>query len=227
METRIKSMSRLVQSSRGKLLCAVFPCKQAGKSKYIYSFLLMVSSNRTNGAVIEGWRIKVTKYTSNNPALPLVQQPALHGLSSPGRLRCFTLKAQQEMFLLQSPEFQGILKDSYVTAQEPGAGLQKSIAMLDEPPELRSVWRCPGGEKGHRGGRIPFHTQVPPTTARRANPLLPQCQAGLRQNEGGREVLRSLWGSYFYSRGEEQGVNCDLLLLQPNQPDVQIPMGLC
>lgn len=68
-----------------------FSCEGAGKSKCIYSFLLKVSSNCSSGAVIEGWRIKATKYTSTNTmgfascAAPGTPQA---GLSSFGHLLC-------------------------------------------------------------------------------------------------------------------------------------------
>lgn len=98
-------MSRLVQNSREKVLCPVFTCKGSGKSKCIYSFLLIVSSKCSNGAVIEGWRIKATKYTSTNTmsfassAAPGIPQA---GLSSLGHLLCI----------------QSITKESCVTAQD-------------------------------------------------------------------------------------------------------------
>lgn len=46
-------------------------------------------------------------------------------------------------------------------------------------------------------------------------------------NEGGREEQRSLWDFLLLLKGEEQGVNCNLVLLQPNQPNVQSPGGIC
>lgn len=163
-------MSRLVQNSREKVLCPVFTCKGSGKSKCIYSFLLIVSSKCSNGAVIEGWRIKATKYTSTNTmsfassAAPGTPQA---GLSSLGHLICI----------------QSITKDSCVTAQEPGsgAGLHKSIVIPDDLPALckhapRSIWRCTGaGGKWHCDGKFPFlclHSWMqvpawPPSAARR------------------------------------------------------------
>lgn len=89
---RQESDKCLVQSSTEKLLCAIFPCEQAGKPKDIYSFLLMVSSNCSNGAVIGGWRIKETKYTSSKStgfASCAAASTPRAGLSSLGHLLCF------------------------------------------------------------------------------------------------------------------------------------------
>lgn len=83
----------------------------------------MVSSNCSNGAVIDGWRIKATKYTSSKNtgfASCAAASTPWAGLSSLGHLLCFIHKAQQEIleFLSQRPEFQGISKDSCVTAPQ-------------------------------------------------------------------------------------------------------------